>query len=138
MAKANLQKLLGHIDDTGTAIQNPIPSRPMGTTPVESAGGSQLEAPNGRVTRAGSASAGRKAEGAATLFSALQRKETRIREDQQNALTLQARRLSKAKGVGGRRITDNTLIRVAIDLLLARSGDLQGTSEDELRRSVGL
>lgn len=36
----------------------------------------------------------------------------------------------------GERITDNTLIRVAVDLLLARAGELNGTTEDSLRQSV--
>lgn len=37
------------------------------------------------------------------------------------------------------RITDATLVRVAIDLLLARHGsELHGVTEDELRASVGL
>ena len=37
------------------------------------------------------------------------------------------------------RITDATLVRIAIDLLLTRHGaDLSGVTEDELRASVGL
>lgn len=38
----------------------------------------------------------------------------------------------------GEVITDNTLIRVAIDVLLARAADLHGDTENDLRRSVGL
>jgi hypothetical protein len=72
------------------------------------------------------------------LYLRYQRKETRLRDDQQNGLTLLARRLTRAKGSGGERITDNTLIRVAVDLLLARSTDLAGADEDALRASVGL
>ena len=36
------------------------------------------------------------------------------------------------------RITTNTLIRVAVALLLSPSQDLAGTTEEELRRSLGL
>ena len=36
------------------------------------------------------------------------------------------------------RITDHTLIRIAVDLLLADPGRLQGSTEAELRNSVGL
>ena len=72
------------------------------------------------------------------LYLRYRRKETRLRDDQQNGLTLLARRLTRAKGSGGERITDNTLIRVAVDLLLARSTDLAGADEDALRASVGL
>jgi hypothetical protein len=73
-----------------------------------------------------------------THFSDFQRKETRLRADQQNALTEHARRLNRAKGTGGQRITDNTLIRVAVDLLLSKTAKLGGSSEAELRRSLGL
>jgi hypothetical protein len=72
------------------------------------------------------------------LYSDFQRKETRLRADQQNALTEHARRLNRAKGPGGQRITDNTLIRVAVDLLLSKTDRLAGHSEAELRGSVGL
>lgn len=34
------------------------------------------------------------------------------------------------------RLTENTLIRVAIDLLLAHAAELHGSTEDELRDSV--
>ena len=71
-------------------------------------------------------------------FSTLVRKEARLRDDQIESLTLRARKLSRNKATTEQRITDNTLIRVAVDLLLAREGDLAGTSEAELRKSVGL
>ena len=38
----------------------------------------------------------------------------------------------------GERITDNTLIRVAIDLLLKHREELHGTSEQDLAISLGL
>jgi RNA polymerase-interacting CarD/CdnL/TRCF family regulator len=66
------------------------------------------------------------------------RKEARLRTDQITALTDLARRLNRAKDSGGERITDNTLIRVAVDVLIERIDDLEGSSESELRRSVGL
>lgn len=71
-------------------------------------------------------------------FSTLVRKEARLRDDQIESLTLRARKLSRNKAATEARITDNTLIRVAVDLLLAHESDLSGTSEAELRRSVGL
>ena len=71
-------------------------------------------------------------------YSSLVRKEARLRDDQVESLTLRARKLSRNKTTGDQRITDNTLIRVAVDLLLAREADLSGTSEAELRRSLGL
>ncbi|MFH8253040.1 hypothetical protein ACH3VR_21920 [Microbacterium sp. B2969] len=68
----------------------------------------------------------------------LERKETRLREGQIGELTSHARRLNKAKTGPAPRITENTLIRVAIDLLLSRVDELQGSTEAELRKSVGL
>ena len=70
------------------------------------------------------------------LFSSLERKEARLREDQYTSLTAHARRLNKAKGTGGERITENTLIRVAIDLLLSQVDRLEGATEQELTDSV--
>lgn len=71
-------------------------------------------------------------------YLALQRKETRLREGQVDALTAAARELNRSKTVGGERITENTLIRVAVDLLLSKASRLKGSSEAEIRKSVGL
>lgn len=46
--------------------------------------------------------------------------------------------LNRARGGAGERITENTLIRVAISLLLSRASELRGTTEEELRQSLGL
>jgi len=64
------------------------------------------------------------------------RKETRLREDQQNQLTLQARRLNRAKTTRGARITENSLIRVAVDLFLAQADRAVGDDEDAIRESM--
>ena len=64
------------------------------------------------------------------------RKETRLREDQQNQLTLQARRLNRAKTTRGARITENSLIRVAVDLFLAQADRAIGDDEDAIRKSM--
>src|SRR3546814_6262536 len=42
----------------------------------------------------------------------------------------------RRRRVKDERITENTLIRVAIDLLLAHQDQLQGATEEELRESV--
>ena len=53
------------------------------------------------------------------------------------ALTDLARRLNRRKPKGaGERITENTLIRVAVELLLAQADRLDGTTEDELLASL--
>ena len=71
-------------------------------------------------------------------FDEYERKETRLREDQYSQLTALSRRLNKVRKGRGERITENTLIRVAIDLLLQTEGSLQGFNESELRQAVGL
>ena len=63
------------------------------------------------------------------------RKEVRVYSDQVLALTTLRMRINKGKK-GSERITDNTLIRVAIDLLLLNQDSLSGTNESELRMSV--
>jgi hypothetical protein len=68
----------------------------------------------------------------------LERKELLIWPDQITGLSILARRLNRNRGGAGERITTNTLIRVAAALLLSRSQDLTGTTEEELRRSLGL
>jgi hypothetical protein len=50
------------------------------------------------------------------------RKECRLRPDQLDALTALARRLNRERKRKGERITENTLIRWAVDLLLERFG----------------
>lgn len=70
------------------------------------------------------------------MYLRLVRKETRLREDQQNQLTLQARRLNRAKSAGTPRITDNTLIRIAVDLLLERIETARGDDETAILTSV--
>nr|WP_012311416.1 chromosome segregation ATPase [Arthrobacter sp. Chr15]ABR67051.1 putative chromosome segregation ATPase [Arthrobacter sp. Chr15] len=72
-------------------------------------------------------------------FAEFERKEARLRQDQLDALDALARKIKRARKPGaGERITDNTLIRVAVDLLLARQDELMGSTEDELRTSVSL
>ena len=71
-------------------------------------------------------------------YLSLLRKEARLREDQVVALGRLARRLNRAKRAPSatERITENTLIRIAVDALLANEPHLSGESEDELRRAM--
>jgi len=64
-------------------------------------------------------------------YLTLVRKETRLRSDQLEQLTILTRKLNRQRR-GGERITENTLIRVAIDLLLSQSEELSGATEAEL------
>jgi hypothetical protein len=74
----------------------------------------------------------------AVRFDELERKEARVRLDQYEALQSLSRQLNRSRNRRGERITENTLIRVAIDLLLSRQDEVAGTTEAELRTSVGL
>ena len=71
-------------------------------------------------------------------YQTLDRKETRLRADQIEALNTTTKSLNRKRRGKGERLTDNTLIRVAVDLLLSRSDDLDGVTEEELRQSLGL
>lgn len=66
------------------------------------------------------------------------RKEARLRSEQLDSLTSLTRSLNRKRNSNGERITENTLIRVAIDLLLDRSEELKGTTEQEIKKSIGL
>ncbi|MFK4806756.1 hypothetical protein ACI3KX_12910 [Microbacterium sp. ZW CA_36] len=69
-------------------------------------------------------------------FARLIRKDARVRAEQDAALTALAKTLMRRRPAKAERITENTLIRVAIDLLLAHADELRGSTEDELRDSV--
>lgn len=71
-------------------------------------------------------------------FDKLERKETRLSTDQYAELTTIARDLNRRRAGEGHRITENTLIRLGIDLLRERAGDLSGATEAELRASLQL
>jgi hypothetical protein len=61
----------------------------------------------------------------------LDRKDTRLRTDQLDELGRLARRLQRARPQGsGERITENTLIRVGVDLVLALSDCLDGAGDE--------
>ncbi|MDQ7876586.1 hypothetical protein Q9R08_01210 [Microbacterium sp. QXD-8] len=76
------------------------------------------------------------AEAPVPMFARLSRKDARVRGDQLTALAALADAVMRRRRFKAERITENTLIRVAIDLLLAHAEKLRGSTEDELRNSV--
>lgn len=140
MARANLGQLLGNVGEVATPVAPNAKSDEVAEE-IESAkpeiGGTPTQAPS-RVAPANKKStADPAAEDQATpTYLRYVRKETRLREDQQNQLTLQARRLNRAKKNQGSRITENSLIRVAVDLLLAKIERASGDDEDAIRKSL--
>ncbi|TCK58308.1 hypothetical protein [Curtobacterium sp. PhB136] len=126
MARKKLTSLLDSaaVDET-TEAQLTETAAPEAPAPAASA----PEAP---------APAAEKPAAATALFEDLVRKECRFRDDQLEDLSRSARRLQRTRLAPGPRITDNTLIRVAVDLLMSRADELQGSTEAELRASLGL
>jgi outer membrane protein OmpA-like peptidoglycan-associated protein len=147
MARANLRGLIGNLGETEPVEPGPSPAAiakadeviPEAQTEVSPDSSRSADRARPTPQAATSAPPTTALETQADAhFTSFQRKETRLRADQQNALTEHARRLNRAKGTGGQRITDNTLIRVAVDLLLSRTDKLTGRDESELRRSLGM
>ena len=147
MARANLRGLIGNLGDTEAPdhasvheeARPPLVSTAAAEEPSEPSPPRAVHAQKAFHQSPPSPPPERDGPGpTVALYSDYQRKETRLRADQQNALTEHARRLNRAKGPGGQRITDNTLIRVAVDLLLSKTDRLAGRDEIELKRSVGL
>jgi hypothetical protein len=72
-------------------------------------------------------------------YLALERKKARPRGDQVDSLASLARRVNRQKSSrGGERITENTLIRVAVDWLLSQEEYVGGSTEEEIRRGLGV
>ena len=136
MPRQSVADLLGEVDQA-PAVLMPRPS------PAESAPAAAAEKPEPRrpapqrVARdprdAGTAGV---TESQVPKWQRLERKELRLRADQLDELARIRRTLNRQRGGEGERITENTLIRVAVDMLLGRAGKLRGTTEDELRKSV--
>jgi hypothetical protein len=116
MARTDLNAMLGKLDE-------PAAAQPAATEPAPAPAAQPRREPK---------------PPAAGGYLSYERKESRLRPDQLARLTEETRRLNRAKGTGGERITENTLIRVAIDLLLERSDQLNGATEEDLRNSVSL
>jgi hypothetical protein len=145
MARADLTAMLGRLEDEPTSLTLPqtAPEPVAQTAPTATTPRPKVSKPESTKT-ASRPAAEIAAPSAQTqsdvtqkpLFLRLERKETRLRADQYADLTTHARRLSQAKATGGERITENTLIRVAIDLLLEHGSDLAGQTEAEIRNSV--
>lgn len=69
-------------------------------------------------------------------YRTLVRKEARLRAEQADALAGLRRRLAAARTDRTEVLTDNTLIRVAVDLLLTHADELAGDTEQQLTDSV--
>lgn len=126
MPRRNLGDLVGRLPATEAA---PAPAEPVAEVAEKPA----TDMPTKRSAKAEPNATEAPAESAHYL--SLVRKDTRLREDQLAALTVHARRLNRAKA-GGVRITENTLIRIGVDLLLDRIDTAAGVDEASLKASL--
>jgi hypothetical protein len=69
-------------------------------------------------------------------WQGMQRKEARLRADQVHDLAALRRHVAGQRRDRSEIITDNTLIRIAVDLLMTQAHRLRGDTEEELLRSV--
>ena len=136
MPRQSVADLLGEVDQAPTVL----PPRPA---PAEAAPAAAAEKPEPRRPAPRRVARGPRDTGTAGVtesqvpkWQRLERKELRLRADQLDELARIRRTLNRQRGGEGERITDNTLIRVAVDMLLGHAGKLRGTTEDELRKSV--
>ena len=140
MARANLGQLLGNVGENAARVAPKAEPREPAGVPESAIPEAGVQSTR-RPSRVAPAIKKQTAEPAAEDTSApaylrYVRKETRLREDQQNQLTLQARRLNRAKKNQGARITENSLIRVAVDLFLTQIDRAVGDDEDAIRKSM--
>jgi len=136
MPRQSVADLLGEADQAPAVL----PARPA---PAEAAPAAAVEKPEPRRPAPRRVARGPRDTGTAGVtesqipkWQRLERKELRLRADQLDELARIRRTLNRQRGGEGERITENTLIRVAVDMLLGRAGKLRGTTEDELRKSV--
>ena len=136
MPRQSVADLLGEADQAPAVL----PARPA---PAEAAPAAAAEKPELRRAAPRRVARGPRDAGTAGVtesqipkWQRLERKELRLRADQLDELARIRRTLNRQRGGEGERITENTLIRVAVDMLLGRAGKLRGTTEDELRKSV--
>jgi hypothetical protein len=136
MPRQSVADLLGEADQAPAVL-------PPRLAPAEAVPAAAVEKPEPRRPAPRRVARGPRDAGTAGVtesqipkWQRLERKELRLRADQLDELARIRRTLNRQRGGEGERITENTLIRVAVDMLLGRAGKLRGTTEDELRKSV--
>jgi hypothetical protein len=68
-------------------------------------------------------------------YLTLENKAVRLRSDQIDDLAALSKALNRSRKSQGERITENTLIRIAIDLLLSH-GQIRGITEEEIKANL--
>jgi len=136
MPRQSVADLLGEVDQAPAVL--PPKLAPAEAAPAAAAEKPEPHRPPPRRVARGPRDTGTAGvtESQVPKWQRLERKELRLRADQLDELARIRRTLNRQRGGEGERITENTLIRVAVDMLLGRAGKLRGTTEDELRKSV--
>ena len=136
MPRQSVADLLGEADQAPAVL-------PPRLAPAEAVPAAAVEKPEPRRPAPRRVARGPRDAGTAGVtesqipkWQRLERKELRLRADQLDELARIRRTLNRQRGGEGERITENTLIRVAVDMLLGRADRLRGITEDELRKSV--
>ena len=145
MPRQSVADLLGEVDQAPPAAPPALPpkpeaeaarQRPESLTPPARSPESRRRRQERGPRRSRGPGTAEVTESQTPKWQSLERKELRLRADQLDELARIRRALNRQRGGEGERITENTLIRVAVDVLLGRAGRLRGTTEDELRKSV--
>jgi hypothetical protein len=69
-------------------------------------------------------------------YKTFERTDARLRPDQVAAIGALRKRVAANRTDKSERITDNTMLRLAVDLLLAHADDIQGNTEEDMRRAL--
>lgn len=125
LLSSELSDLQSLPEEVVTVVESAEVSIPEGTTELQSLEVTEFQTP-------------KQPNSETAKYLQLERKEVRLRLAQLDNLTALTRRLNRARRGQGERLTENTLIRVAIDLLLKNAEQLQGATEEELCQSLGL
>ena len=143
MPRQSVADLLGEVDQAPAVLPPRLAPAEAAPAPAEAAPAAAAEKPEPRRPASRRVARGPRDAGTTGVtesqipkWQRLERKELRLRADQLDELARIRRTLNRQRGGEGERITENTLIRVAVDMLLGRAGKLRGTTEDELRKSV--
>lgn len=69
-------------------------------------------------------------------YQTFERMDARLRPEQLSELTALRKRVAANRTNKTERITDNTLLRLAVDLLLRHADDIHGDTEADMRRAL--
>lgn len=129
MGRANLGTLLNVATEKDTT--HPVEPAPAPREPAPASTPADKPTPT-RTRNAPKKPAASPTASGPTHWTEFERLEARLRDDQVEQLDALIRRLNKKRAGTGERITKNTLLRVAVDLLLERRDDLDGGTEAEI------